>query len=65
MALEIRPLAALYPPPHIFFQTDTKEGGANAVGISIIPPATTKKGDRERRLRWQPYKAHFVWGRRV
>ena len=41
----------LYTPPHIFFQTDTIERGANAVGMSIPPPATTERA---------PYKAHFM-----
>ena len=51
ISLENRPLAALY--------TFTIERGANALGISIPPPATTKSGDRERSSRLQPYKAHF------
>ena len=56
MSLEIRSLAALYPP-YIFFETDTIERGANAVGISITPPATTESGDREQSSRLQPYNA--------
>ena len=47
MSLEIRYLAA------------SIERGANAVGMSIPPPATTESGDRERSSRSQPYKAHF------
>ena len=52
MFLEIRPLAALTPPFHIFFYTETIERGANALGMSIPPPATTvckiKSEDRDR-----------------
>ena len=39
MPLKIRPLAALYPLPYIFFKTDTIEKGANTVGMSLPPPA--------------------------
>ena len=42
ISLEIRSLAALYPPPILIFQTDTKERGANAVGMLISPPATSE-----------------------
>ena len=42
---EIRPIAALYPPPHIFF--NTIESGANAVGMCIPTPETTESWDRE------------------
>ena len=43
MSLEIRPLAALYPPPRIqYLKSDTIERGANTVGMSIPPLATTE-----------------------
>ena len=61
MSLEVRPLAALYPHPHIYFQTDTIEKGANAAGMSIPPPAYTESGDRERSSSLQPYKANFLY----
>ena len=60
ISLEIRPLAALYPPR--IFLDYTIERGANAVGMSILDPATTENGDRERSLRSQPYRAHFLYG---
>ena len=37
-----------YTPTHIFFTADTLERGANAVGMSIQPPATNEREDRER-----------------
>ena len=46
MSLEIRPLAALYPPP--YFLIDSMERGENAVGMIIPHPATTESGDRDR-----------------
>ena len=46
LSLEIRPLAALYPPPINIFQTDTIERGANL----------------ERSSRSQPSRHFFVWG---
>ena len=39
MSLEI---CVIPPPPINIFQTDTIERGANAVGISIPPTATTE-----------------------
>ena len=62
MSLEIRPLAALYPPPINIFRTDTIERGANAVGMIIPPPAITEVEDRERSLKSQPCKALFCMG---
>ena len=59
-SLEIRPLAALYPPPPYFFKTDIMERSANAVGISIPPPATTESEDRERSSRSLPYISTFL-----
>ena len=57
MSLEIRPLAALYPPtPYMFFKADIIERGANAVGMSIPPPATTESRDRER----SPIKHFYI-----
>ena len=47
MSPEIRPLAALYPPPIYIFYTDTIERGANTVGKSKPPPESTESGDRE------------------
>ena len=61
MSLEIRPQAALYPPPYIFFRLII-ERGANAVGMSIPHLATTEGGDQERSLRSQLYKALFLYG---
>ena len=58
MSLEIRPLAALYAPPYFF--SDTIERGANAVGMSIPPPATTESGDRD----CSPIKHFFCMGGR-
>ena len=58
-SLEIRPLAALYPPPY-FLKTDIMERSANAVGISIPPPATTESEDRERSSRSLPYISTFL-----
>ena len=57
MSLEIKPLAAFHPPPLIYIFR-----GANAVGMSITPPATTENGDRELCSSSQPYKAHFCMG---
>ena len=51
MSLEIRPLAALYPQA-LFFLDYTIERSANAVGMSIPPPATTES----------PISIFFVWG---
>ena len=48
MSLEIRPLAVLYPTSYFFRHTNTIERGANAVGLSIPPPATSESGDRDR-----------------
>ena len=59
VSLESRSLAALYPPPVYYFQTDTIERGVNDVGIIIPPPATSESGDQVRSSRSQPYKAHF------
>ena len=53
MSLEIRPLAAVYPPPYNFFLTDTTERGANVVGMNIPPPEP---------LRSRPYKALICMG---
>ena len=36
--------------------------GANAVGMSITPLATTESGDRELSSRSQPYRALFLRG---
>ena len=47
ISLELRPLAALYPPPY-FLYTVTIDTGSNAVGLSIPPPVTTESGDRNR-----------------
>ena len=58
MSLKIRPLAALYPLP--IYLTDTK--GRDAIGMSIPPPGTTERGDRERMSRSQPHKAIFYMG---
>ena len=41
ISLEVKPLAALYPPSCNFFRL-MQEKGANAVGLFIPPPATTK-----------------------
>ena len=57
IAFDIRPLVALYPPPHIsIFLTDTIERGVNAVDMSIPIPESTESGDQEQSLRLQPYK---------
>ena len=48
--------------PIYIFSTDTIERGANAVGMIILPPATTESRDRERSLISQPYKALFYMG---
>ena len=46
MSLEIIPLAALYPHPHIYFLDRYNRKGANVVGMSIPPPATTESRSR-------------------
>ena len=38
-----RALSPQFTSPFIFFFTDIKETGANAVGMSLSPPATAKK----------------------
>ena len=55
ISLEIRLLAALFPPI-ISFKIDTMKRGANAVRLSILPPATSESGDRS------PIKNFLVWG---
>ena len=48
------------PPPYIFLWADSIERGANGVGMSIPPLATTESRDRGRSLKSQPYKAQFL-----
>ena len=60
MSLEIRPLAALYPPPsYLFFRLVQR--GANAVGMLFIPPPTTNgSGDREQMTSEGTWRSHKV-----
>ena len=52
---------SVIPPPYIYIFSDTIERCANALGMSIPPPATTENGDRERSSRSQAYKALFLY----